>query len=96
MSQERRCILPSCKHWAQGMPLNLDAWDGYPLCRDRVKAMLGRDKTNPVVLAGNTMLAFNLRDHDEQPLGVGIGTPGISSPGMESYLPVPAADWPRR
>ena len=95
MSQERRQYISFMQALgAQGMPLNLDAWDGYPLCRDRVKAMLSRDKTNPVVLAGDThnAWAFNLRDHDEQPLGVEIGTPGISSPGMESYLPVPAAD----
>ena len=78
----------------QGMPLNLDAWDGYPLCRDRVKAMFSRKNSNPVVLAGDThnAWAFNLLDDHAQPLGVEIGTPGISSPGMESYLPLPAAD----
>jgi alkaline phosphatase D len=95
MTQEQRQYIAFMQALgAQGMPLNLDAWDGYPLCRDRVKAMLSRDKTNPVVLAGDThnAWAFNLLDHHEQPLGVEIGTPGISSPGMESYLPVPAAD----
>ncbi len=78
----------------QGMPLNLDAWDGYPLCRDRIKAMFSRQNSNPVVLAGDThnAWAFNLLDDHAQPLGVEIGTPGISSPGMESYLPLPAAD----
>ena len=66
MSQERRQYIAFMQALgAQGMPLNLDAWDGYPLCRDRVKAMLSRDKTNPVVLAGDThnAWAFNLLDH---------------------------------
>jgi len=31
-----------------------------------------------------------LTDGDGQPVGVEIGTPGISSPGLESYLPLPA------
>ena len=95
MSQERLQYIAFMQALgAQGMPLNLDAWDGYPLCRDRVKAMLSRDKTNPVVLAGDThnAWAFNLLDYSERPLGVEIGTPGITSPGMESYLPVPAED----
>ena len=95
MTQEQRQYIAFMQALgAQGMPLNLDAWDGYPLCRDRVKAMLSRDKTNPVVLAGDThnAWAFNLLDHSERPLGVEIGTPGITSPGMESYLPVPAED----
>ena len=79
---------------AQGMPLNLDAWDGYPLCRDRIKAMFSRNNSNPVVLAGDThnAWAFNLLDDHAQPLGVEIGTPSISSPGMESYLPLPATE----
>ena len=72
-----------------GLPFNLDAWDGYPACRDRVLGDLKSNANNPVVLAGDThnAWAFNLRDQAQQPVGVEIGTPGITSPGLESFLP---------
>ena len=76
----------------QGLPFNLDAWDGYPACRRRVQEDLRRFAANPVVLAGDThnAWAFNLRDEAQNPVGVEIGTPGITSPGMESFLPTKA------
>ena len=74
----------------QGVPFNLDAWDGYSACRARVQENLRRYATNPVVLAGDThnAWAFNLRDEQANPVGVEVGAPGITSPGMESFLPV--------
>ena len=74
------------------LPMNLDAWDGYPACRERVFTNLLSHATNPVVLAGDThnAWAFNLRNQADQAVGVELGCPGISSPGMESYLPLPA------
>ena len=77
---------------AQGLPLNLDAWDGYPVSRDRVTAMLADTGANTVVLAGDThnAWAFNLQDAEGQAIGVEIGTPAISSPGMEAYMPMTA------
>lgn len=73
-----------------GLPFNLDAWDGYPQCRARVQADLLRYATNPVILAGDThsSWAFDLHDDQKNRVGVEVGTPGISSPGMDSYLPV--------
>ncbi len=77
---------------AEGLPLNLDAWDGYPVSRDRVTAMLRQSQANTVVLAGDThnAWAFDLRDADGVAIGVEVGTPGISSPGMEAYVPMTA------
>ncbi len=74
----------------QGLPFNLDAWDGYPVCRSRIHTMLNQFAANPVGLAGDThnAWAFNLQDEQRNPIGVEIGTPGITSPGMESFLPV--------
>ena len=71
-----------------GLPFNLDAWDGYGACRDRVFESLANHGVNPVVLAGDTHNAwvFNLADNDGQAVGVEIGTPGVSSPGLETYL----------
>jgi len=70
-----------------GLPLNMDAWDGYPAARDRVfKAALAAD-ANLLVLAGDTHngWAFDL-DHDGAKVGVELGVCSVSSPGFESYL----------
>ena len=77
---------------AAGLPLNLDAWDGYPVSRDRVTAMLTESGANTVVLAGDThnAWAFNLQNAQGQAIGVEIGTPAVTSPGMEAYVPMAA------
>jgi alkaline phosphatase D len=69
-----------------GLPFNLDAWDGYPASRQRVFEQLISHASNPIVLAGDThnAWAFNLADDNGRAVGIEIGTPGISSPGMES------------
>jgi alkaline phosphatase D len=74
-----------------GLPSNLDAWDGYPAARERLFAMLSAHATNPISLAGDTHngWAFNLTNGKGMAVGVEWGTPGISSPGLESYVPLP-------
>jgi len=74
-----------------GVPSNLDAWDGYPAARERLFAMLTAHATNPISLAGDTHngWAFNLTNAQGEAVGVEWGTPGISSPGLETYLPLP-------
>ena len=71
-----------------GLPLNMDAWDGYPAARERVfKAALNAD-ANLLVLAGDTHngWAFEL-DHQGAKVGVELGVCSVSSPGFETYLP---------
>jgi alkaline phosphatase D len=71
-----------------GLPLNMDAWDGYPAARERVfKAALAAD-ANLIVLAGDTHngWAFDL-SHDGAKVGVELGVSSVSSPGFETYLP---------
>jgi alkaline phosphatase D len=74
-----------------GLPSNLDAWDGYPAARERLFAMLSTNATNPISLAGDTHngWAFNLTNQRGEAVGVEWGTPGISSPGLENYVPLP-------
>ena len=74
-----------------GLPSNLDAWDGYPAARERLFAMLTADATNPISLAGDTHngWAFNLTNAQGGAVGVEWGTPGVSSPGLENYVPLP-------
>ena len=74
-----------------GLPSNLDAWDGYPAARERLFAMLSAHATNPISLAGDThnAWAFSLTNAQGEAVGVEWGTPGVSSPGLESYVPLP-------
>jgi len=76
-----------------GLPLNLDAWDGYPACRDRVFASIKANANNTVFLAGDThnAWAFDLADDTGDAIGVELATPGISSPGLEHFLPADPA-----
>ena len=76
-----------------GLPLNLDAWDGYPAARTQLYDDLLNHAANPISLAGDThnAWAFNLRNDQGESVGIEVGTPGISSPGLESYLPLPVA-----
>jgi alkaline phosphatase D len=69
------------------VPLNMDAWDGYPAARDRVFEAAQKADANLVVLAGDThnAWAFDLA-HKGAPVGVEFGTASVSSPGFESYL----------
>lgn len=78
---------------AMDLPLNLDAWDGYPAARDRLFASLQNNAANAVVLAGDThnAWAFDLATEAGDAVGVEFGTAGVSSPGMEEYLPVEPA-----
>jgi alkaline phosphatase D len=70
-----------------GLPLNMDAWDGYPAARARVfEAALAAD-ANLLVLAGDTHngWAFELA-HQGAAVGVELGVCSVSSPGFETYL----------
>ena len=76
-----------------GLPLNMDAWDGYPAARARVyEAALDAD-ANLISLAGDThnAWAFDL-DHGGQKVGVEFGGHSVTSPGFEGYLPQIAPD----
>jgi len=70
-----------------GLPLNMDAWDGYPAARARVfEAALEAD-ANLVVLAGDTHNAWSFDlAHEGTKVGVEFATSSVSSPGFEGYL----------
>jgi alkaline phosphatase D len=73
---------------ASVMPYNLDAWDGYPKEREDLYALFSDQNKRLVVLAGDTHNAWHseLKNKEGNIVGVEFATPGISSPGMESYL----------
>ncbi len=75
---------------ALGLPLNLDAWDGYPIARETLFKAIKAKGSNAVLLAGDThnAWAFDLKDEQGDSVAVEFATAGVSSPGMEEYLPV--------
>ncbi len=74
-----------------GLPLNLDAWDGYPADRERVLQQFREHGNNVVVLAGDThsSWAFDLHDEQGDAVAVEFGTPSVTSPGFENFMPLP-------
>ncbi len=76
---------------ALGLPWNLDAWDGYPAARQRFLDAIQQHASNAVVLSGDShnSWAYHLQNEDGSRVhGVELATPGISSPGIEVFLPV--------
>lgn len=70
-----------------GLPLNLDAWDGYPAARARLLKSAQESGANLVVLTGDTHngWALDLKQGDV-PAGVEFAGHSVTSPGMESSL----------
>ncbi|WP_026180094.1 alkaline phosphatase D family protein [Hahella ganghwensis] len=73
---------------APSVPYNLDAWDGYPVERETVLETSRLLNKNLIVLAGDTHNAWasNLKTLTGESVGVEFATPGVTSPGLESYL----------
>lgn len=89
----RQRVLAGAMAGAEGVPFNMDAWDGYPAARARLfEAALAAD-ANLISLAGDThnAWAFDL-DHQRSPVGVEFGGQSVTSPGFEGYLPHIPAD----
>jgi len=79
---------------------NLDAWDGYPAARETLLATVRQLGRKLVVLAGDTHNAWHsaltLKGLANPALagekvGEEFATPSVSSPGLESYLPLSSA-----
>ncbi|MFM5948165.1 MAG: alkaline phosphatase D family protein [Novosphingobium sp.] len=71
----------------QGLPMNMDAWDGYPAARDRLlQASLEAD-ANLLVLTGDShnAWAFDL-DRKGQRVGVELAGHSVTSPGAEGTI----------
>ena len=71
-----------------GLPLNLDAWDGYPAARTRLLRSAQEAEANLLVLSGDTHngWAYDLQQ-DGAYVGVEMGGQSVTSPGFESLLP---------
>ncbi len=71
------------------IPYNLDAWDGYAVARETLLGTARAFNKNLVVLAGDTHNAWasDLADYQGNQVGVEFATPGVTSPGLETYFP---------
>lgn len=71
------------------IPYNLDAWDGYAVARETLLGTVRAFNKNLVVLAGDTHNAWasDLADYQGNQVGVEFATPGVTSPGLETYFP---------
>ena len=74
------------------VPYNLDAWDGYAVERETIYQTAKAYGKNLVVIAGDTHNGWgsNLKDKDNNNVGVEFATASVSSPGLEYYLNIPA------
>lgn len=70
------------------MAYNLDAWDGYPVERDRVVNAFAACNKPVIALAGDTHNAWHnlLTTQEGKTAAVELGVSSVSSPGMETYL----------
>ena len=75
-----------------GLPLNLDAWDGYPAARSRLLRSAQAQGANLVTLSGDShnAWAFDLTEGGTA-AGVEFATHSVTSPGFEAYVPRPPA-----
>jgi len=73
---------------ALGLPMNLDAWDGYPAARGRLYAGAKAAGARLLTLTGDTHTAWGntLADKDGQRRGIELGCTSISSPGSGEYV----------
>lgn len=76
------------------IPLNTDAWDGYPAARARVLAKMREAGGNAIVLAGDSHSAWANELNDAQGrVGVEFGTTSITSPSDASYFAAAGVDF---
>ncbi|MGB5484089.1 alkaline phosphatase D family protein [Parasphingorhabdus sp.] len=70
-----------------GLPINFDAWDGYPQARERALKIAQQAEADLIVLSGDShnAWAFDLAT-DDGAAGVEFGGHSVTSPGIESYL----------
>jgi len=81
-------VKTSLASYRAGVPMNLDAWDGYPAARERLYASFRRTGAKPLVLAGDShaFWANELKDKDGHLVAVEYGTSSITSPSVADSL----------
>ncbi len=80
-----------------GLPLNLDAWDGYPAARARLLKAAADAVASLIVVTGDSHTAWAnelfLDPARTMRVGVEFGATSVTSPGIADELPVPGLDY---
>ncbi|HHK74382.1 MAG TPA: alkaline phosphatase, partial [Rhizobiales bacterium] len=82
-----------------GLPINLDAWDGYPAARERFYGLARKAGVEDLlVLTGDTHVSWlnGLRAKDGTPMGLELGVTGVTSPGHNAYFKELTGEFERR
>lgn len=84
----RKAVAEGVEAAREGLPYNMDSWDGYPAARDRLLAAAQAADANLVVLSGDShnAWAFDL-GRAGKPVGVEFAGHSVTSPGAESDVP---------
>ncbi len=72
-----------------GLPWNLDAWDGYPAARARLKASLVQNTANALVIGGDSHNAWVYNataDNADRLAAIEFAGGSVTSPGFERTL----------
>lgn len=82
-------LRPLIEFSALGLPLNLDAWDGFPAARERLYDASKKAGARLVTLTGDTHTAWAniLTDKSGESRGVEFGCTSVTSPGFGQYMP---------
>ena len=80
--------------FTQGIPYDLDDWDGYPAARERLYGLCRTAGSTPIVLSGDShaFWANELSDTARKPVGVEFGATSVTSPGICDVLPLLPVD----
>ncbi len=83
--KKRIAVSTAASH--EGLPFNMDAWDGYPAARDRLYKASLEAGANLLVFAGDShnAWAFDL-DRKGQRVGVEMACHSVTSPGAEGSI----------
>ncbi|KPL66778.1 alkaline phosphatase [Erythrobacter sp. SG61-1L] len=84
--QVKRYVQLAAASAQAGLPYNLDAWDGYPVARNRLYEAALAANADLVVLAGDSHNAWgNNLAHGSERVGVEFAGHSVTSPGFEHY-----------
>ncbi len=75
--------------YREGVPFNLDSWDGYPADRERLYKTFEASGSRPIVLAGDSHAGWanNLHDGAGRLVALEAGCTAITSPSYGALLP---------
>ena len=85
----RKRLLEAEDNAALGLPTALDMWQGYPVDRERLYAVLREAGARPIVVSGDShsFWANELHDASGRRVACEFGTTGITSPGAGEISP---------